>query len=442
MTQELTIQEKAKRHDIGGWEGVDKIMSTLDDPRFFSWKDLKPLMMREFFRLNGSKSKKKGFFLTSMRSVGKSTVCSCLLLLSYICMGVRYLYIRRTEKTLWKTMRAFFDDAIDLINEKDEIPFIISYFHCEGGEYTITVDWKDEDYTPEKYDRNGDLVEMSEEDTADERKKDLKRRAENCGSCLHLKGYADAKSGFNKRDIGYMLYDEFMAEESTEYLGSADDQMVEWRCIMSIFMSIAREKGNPFKDNVSMFFLGNNALDFNPILIGAGVNYFIAQSPEADLISPKNAVWLYYNIQPSVDFREAQMNSLAYQWQQYDETLKNYNFNNVAKTRHDDDELIEKEIPRGCEYKSGLIFNNRQYGVYYRDRDGMVYVSKKFIPGRHCEAMDLSSYYNNNTVLLVHHWRDSGVLNLIYKRFLLKRVRFCDRNTQTTFLQYLDFIPK
>lgn len=434
MTQELTTLDEAKAHNIDGWKGVDKIMSALDDPRFFSWKDLRPLMLKEFIRLNGSKDRKKGFFLTSMRSVGKSTVCSCLFLVSFICMGIRYLYMRRTEKTLWKTMRSFFDDAIDLINEKDNIPFTISYFHCEGGEYTLTINWKDKVYEPDE--------ELDEDALAEWKKKDLKARAENCGSCLHLKGYADAKSGFNKRDIGYMLYDEFMAEESTEYLGSADDQMVEWRCIMSIFMSIAREKGNPFKDNVSMFFLGNNALDFNPILIGAGVNYFMAQSPEADLISPKNATWLYYNIQPSQEFREAQLNSLAYQWQQYDDTLRNYNFNNVAKTRHGSDELIEKDIPKGCEYRSGLIFNNRQYGIYFRERDGMVYVTKKFIPGKHCEAMDLSSYYNNNTMLLVRHWRDSITLNLIYKRFLLKKVRFCDRNTQTTFLQYLDFVPK
>lgn len=434
MTQELTTLDEAKAHNIDGWEGVDKIMSALDDPRFFSWKDLKPLILKEFIRLNGSKDKKKGFFLTSMRSVGKSTVCSCLFLVSFICMGIRYLYMRRTEKTLWKTMRSFFDDAIDLINEKDNIPFTISYFHCEGGEYTLAINWKDKVYEPDE--------ELDEDALAEWKKKDLKARAENCGSCLHLKGYADAKSGFNKRNIGYMLYDEFMAEESTEYLGSADDQMVEWRCIMSIFMSIAREKGNPFKDNVSMFFLGNNALDFNPILIGAGVNYFMAQSPEADLISPKNATWLYYNIQPSQKFREAQLNSLAYQWQQYDDTLRNYNFNNVAKTRHGSDEFIEKDIPKGCEYRSGLIFNNKQYGIYFRERDGMVYVTKKFIPGKHCEAMDLSSYYNNNTMLLVRHWRDSITLNLIYKRFLLKKVRFCDRNTQTTFLQYLDFIPK
>lgn len=438
----MSIREEAEKHGLGGWHGVEVIMHALDDPRFFSWKDLKPIMQKEFVRTNGSKDKKKGFFLTSMRSVGKSTVVGALLLSCYICLGLRYLYMRRTEKTLWKTMRAFFDDAIDLINEKDELPFTISYFHCEGGEYTITVNWKDQDYKIEKYDKDGELLELSEEEIAEERKKDLKARAENCGSCLHIKGYADAKSGFNKRDMGFMLYDEFMAEEATEYLGSADDTMVEWRCIMSIFMSIAREKGNPFKDNVTMFFLGNNALDYNPILIGAGVNYFIAQSPEADLISPKNAVWLYYNIQPSADFREAQLNSLAYQWMQYDEVLKEYNFNNVAKTRHGGDGFIEKEVPKGCLYKSGLIFNGKQYGVYYRERDGMVYVSKQFIPGRHCEAMDMSSYYNNNAMLLVQHWRDSGVLNLIYKRFLMKRVRFCDKNTQTTFLQYLDFIPR
>lgn len=434
------ISDEMKKRGIT----VDKMMMAVDSPLFFSWKDLKPLMQKTYITTKGDRTKKKGFFLTSMRSVGKSTVCAGLLIASYLCEGIRFLYMRRTEKTLWKTMRTFFEDAIDLFNDAD-LGFKISYFQCEGGEYSITVNFDDVDYTPKKYDKNGNLIELSDDDIADLKKKDLKKRAEDCGSCLHLKGYADARSGFNKKDMGYMLYDEFMAEQSTEYLGTKDNQAIEWQCLMSIFMSIAREKGNPFKSNVTMFFLGNNALNFNPILLGAGVNMFLSQSPDAHIISPKNAVWVYCNIEASEQFKEAQKNSLAYQWLQYDEVLRDYNFNNVAKTEDRHNGFVSKDIPKDCILYNTIMLGGRYFGIWYRKRDGLVYVSDKEYNvkrGAKIEALDLESYYNSNATLMVMNWRRSPTLSLIYERFICKRVMFNSKQTEFKFLQYLDFIPR
>lgn len=396
---------------------VDDLMYSIDNPMFFSWSDLRPLLL----------TGKMGFFFTSMRSVGKSTVLSALMISLFIVHELRFLYMRRTERTLEKTRKAFFDDAIDLLNGARLIK--IDYFSCEAGTYWIHT------ASP------GDApIDNDPEEAA----KRIKAEKENCGSCIHVKGYADAKSGFDKDRITTILYDEFMAEQYTEYLGAGTEKNVEWQCVMSIFMSIAREKGNPFKDDVRMFFLGNHALEYNPILIGAGVNRFVAQSPEAKQINPKNAIWLYKDIQPSEAFKQKQKESLAWEWMKYDESLQNYNFGNALR---DDgtviDSLISPDKPNGVKEYSNVILGGKVYGIYHRYRDGLMYIDGKHKCSiRSGEALDIESYNNNNAILICQGWRRSPVLSAIYERFIRKRVMFSDKQTQVKFLQYLDFVPR
>lgn len=396
---------------------VDDLMYSIDDPRFFSWSDLRPLLL----------TGKMGFFFTSMRSVGKSTVLSALMISIFIVHQFRYLYMRRTERTLEKTRKAFFDDAIDLLNTAGRIK--IDYFGCEAGTYFIHI---------------ASPGDSPIDNDPEEAKKRIMAERENCGSCIHVKGYADAKSGFDKERITTILYDEFMAEQYTEYLGCGEAKNVEWQCVMSIFMSIAREKGNPFKDDVRMFFLGNHALEYNPILIGAGVNKFVAQSPEAKQINPKDAIWLYKDIQPSEEFKELQRSSLAWEWMKYDESLQSYNFGNQIREQDQVVEsLISEEKPTKCRDYSNVILGGKVYGIFQRYDNGLMYIDGKHKCGvNKYEALDIESYNNASAILICQSWRRSPVLSAIYERFIRKKVLFDSKATQIKFLQYLAFVPR
>lgn len=410
---------------------VDEIMKAVDSPMFFGWKELKPII-----------DKNKGMiFLNSERSVGKSTAIACYVLADYVANGARFLYMRRTDRVLYETRKTFFDDAVQLINEAG-LGFQIVYFSCEAGKYMMTVNWDDEDYKVEKYNASGDLVDMSPEEEQEAIQHDIKERAENVGGCLSVKAYEHAKSGFDKHDIKHFIYDEYIAEQTTDYLGTADNDTVEWDDMMSIYMSIAREKGNPFKNDVDIFFLGNKAHDYNPILLMAGVNTYLAQSPDAKIISPKDEEWVYVNIQTTEAFKKAQKASRAYRMMKHDKRLQQYNFENKAKDSTEVfDTIIIKEMPKGAYYQQGFALNGKQYGLYYRERDGLIYIGK-YQPGKYTEALDLGAYCNGDTIRLVKSWRDSGALSAIYEAFLRKKCKFMDRQTAMTFLQYLDFIPR
>ena len=177
----MNIKEEAKNHGLT----TDLIMEKTDHPLFFGWKDLKPLLNKKGFH-NGTKRNKPLLFLTSKRRIGKSTTVARWFLASYICEGARYLYIRRSDDLLYSTMHKFFDQAIKLINRGFKDVFEIVLFTCETKEgqltYTICINWKDKDYTPVKYDDNGEKKELSEDQKEEIRKKDIKERSEECGN--------------------------------------------------------------------------------------------------------------------------------------------------------------------------------------------------------------------------------------------------------------------
>lgn len=441
----MSIKEEAKNHGLT----TDFIMEKTDHPLFFGWKDLKPLLNKKGFH-NGTKRNKPLLFLTSKRRIGKSTTVARWFLASYICEGARYLYIRRSDDLLYSTMHKFFDQAIKLINRAFKDVFEIVLFNCETKEgqltYTICINWKDKDYTPVKYDDNGEKKELSEDQKEEIRKKDIKERSEECGNALSLRAYEKAKSaGYDGHNIMHFVYDEFMAEQEVDYLGSKENKDVEWDDLESIYMSVDSDIDNPFLNKVTVLCLGNNAHKYNPILLRSGVNIYLAQSPDAVCISPKTEAWTYYQIEGNEAFKEMQQNSNAYWMMQHDERLRGFIFDNKHK---DDDKttinsLILKDVPQGSEFYNTIILGGKYYGVFYRAVDGEIYISAtKFnLRKGRTEALDLQSYCNGNATLIVRKWRQSPTLNLIYERFTCKKVYFSDKQTQYKFLQYLEFIP-
>lgn len=441
----MSIPEKAKAHGLT----VDKMMLETDSPLFFGWKDLKPLLNKKGVH-NGKLRNKPLQFITSKRRIGKSTTIARWFLAAYICDGARYLYIRRTDDLLYSTMHKFFNQAIKLFNQHFADIFEIVLFHCETIEgqltYKICINWKDEDYTPVEYTEAGDKKDISEQRAEELRKKDLKERSEDCGNALSLKQYEKAKSaGYDGNNIMHFVYDEFMAEQEVDYLGSKDSRDVEWDDLLSIYLSVDSDIGNPFLNKVTVLCLGNNAHKYNPILLRSGVNIYLAQSPDAMCISPKLEPWVYYQIEGTDAFKEMQKDSNAYWMMQHDERLRGFVFDNKHKDNKQEviQDLISTRTPKGCEFYKTIILSGKYYGVYYRASDGLVYVdaNKHPIKDGRTEALDLHSYCNGNAAMMVRRWKQSPTLNMIYERFLCRKVMFSDEKTQFKFLQYLEFIP-
>ena len=380
------------------------------------------------------------------RSGGKSTTDARLLLFDYIYNGHQWLYIRRTKDELDKTKKKFFDDAIHIINtQKDNngefiFPFYIPYFVCEAGLYKIVVRYRNVNYETDLYDKNGEKIEESEEDRAIRLDKEMVSEAKVCGLSEALSMSQKVKSGFfNGYNIWWIVYDEFIAEHQTGYLGSNETKNVEYQDLISIFVSADRGIGKFFRNEVKILLVGNLANLYNPILLEWGVNKYYATADNPHFIAPKNVGWILEVIRPSKQYIEQAMKSNA--WLLMRDEEREYNIGNKPRSGEYSSEFIMKDIPPQTYYLSGVILNNIEYGVYRNSRDGNFYINK-FRKGGKCEALDIVSYANGNATLLCQSWNKSPLLNLIHEMFLRKKLYFNNKATQMAFLQYLDFIPK
>lgn len=372
---------------------------------------------------------------TGHRSGGKSTGWARFVLLNYIYTGHKFVYIRRRRDELDKTKKKFFDNAISIINNTD-LGFKIVYFDCNAGRYKITINWDNEDYTPEKYTEEGDKIDISDEEAEEMREKDIKERAEDCGGAIALAMSQKVKSGYDFTDVDILLFDEFIAEHQTDYLGSAETPDVEYQNLISLFMSCDRGIGQYFRNETKIVLIGNKANVYNPILLKWRVNKYICMSPDAKFIAPKNEGWVYEEVQPSAKYIEEAKNSNAYLLM--DDEERAYNLGNKARSGNEGAEWIT-EIPHNAYYKAGIILNSVEYGVY--EYNNIMYIGK-CRKGQKMSAYDIASASHNDANMIVTNWKQDPIMFSIYYKFTRKQLFFYNQETARSFLQYLKFIPK
>lgn len=369
------------------------------------------------------------------RSGGKSTGWARFILLDYIFNKNKFIYIRRRRDELDLTKKKFFDNAIDIINN-GHLGFKIVYFACEGGRYQITVNYDDVDYTPEKYTKEGDKKELTEEEIAEETAKDLKARAEDCGGAINLAGSQKVKSGYDFTDVHTLIYDEFIAEHQTDYLGSHETPDIEYQNLISLFMSCDRGVGKFFRNETRIILIGNKANVYNPILLKWRVNKYMVQSPDAKFIAPKNEGWIYEEVQPSAEYIEEAKNSNAYLLM--DDEERAYNIGNKTRSGNEGTEWVA-DVPHNAQYKWGVILGGKEYGIYIYN--GIEYIGK-FREGRKVNAYDIVSASHKDAALVVTNWKQDPIMFEIYYKFTRKQLFFFTQDCAREFLQYLKFIPK
>lgn len=374
--------------------------------------------------------------ITGPRSTGKSTGTAIFSLLYYIYIGGGFLYTRRTKDETDLTKGAFFNDAIDIINEA-KLGFKIVYFSCKGKEYYITINYDNESYNTKKYNSKGEVVDESPEEEAERIEKETQERAKCCGRSLALSMVGKAKSGFDFRGIDNIIFDEFVAEEQTDYLGSSDNPYVEYTKLISLYVTCDRKKGSAYRNETRMFLLGNLANVYNPILLKLKANTYLVNNDNAKFISPKNEAWVIQQAIPSDAAQKKIKESYAYQLM--DKSEQDYNFKNQTRSGYTSKKYIKREMPKGCMYVSGFILGGTKHGIY-RDNNYNLYINK-YQTGKNAEALDIVSYSAGDTALLVQNWRNSPYLNLIYKAFIRHKLFFDNQKTQHDLLMYLEFIP-
>lgn len=375
--------------------------------------------------------------ITGPRSTGKTTGTAIFALLYFIRLGGGFLYTRRTKDETDLTKTAFFNDAIDIINDAG-LGFKIVYFNCKGKEYYITVNYDDQTYNTDKYNSKGEVVDESPEEKQARLDQETAERSKCCGRSLALSMVGKAKSGFDFRGIDNIIFDEFVAEEQTDYLGSVDNPYVEYTKLISLYVTCDRKKGSAYRNETRIFLLGNMANVYNPILLKLKANTFLVNNDNAKFISPKNEGWVLQQVVPSREAQERMKKSFAYMLM--DKSEQEYNFQNKSRSGYTSKDYVKKDMPKNCSYISGFILNGVKHGIY-RDKDFYIYINK-YQPGKYEEALDIVSYSAGDTALLVQNWRNSPYLNLIYKAFVQHKLYFDNQKTQHDLLMYLEFIPR
>ena len=235
-----------------------------------------------------------------------------------------------------------------------------------------------------------------------------------------------------------IIFDEFIAEHQTQYLGSYTTPDVEYENLISLFMSCDRGVGQYFRNETRMFLIGNMANVYNPILLKWGVNKYLRMSKDAKFIAPKGEGWVLQSVQPSQAFVEAAKDSNALLLM--DESERNYNLGNEARAEEYSNVFINNDLPKSSIYRKGVILGGKEYGIY-EDANGFIYINK-FRKGEPADALDIVSYANGNANTLVTNWRQSPILNVVYIAFTRKKLYFNNATTQHDFMQYLEFIPR
>lgn len=380
------------------------------------------------------------------RGGGKSTTDARLVLFDYIYNKHQWLYIRRQRDELDTTKKKFFDDAIDIINNAVDdkgghlFPFYIPYFMCESSHYNIVVRYYNIDYDTDLYDKDGNKVDEDPKDREKRLEKELKDEAEECGLAQALNMSQKVKSGFfTNSDIWWFIYDEFIAEHQTGYLGSKDTSNMEYQNLMSMYISADRGVGRFFRNEVKILLIGNLANISNPILIAWGINRYYASAQDPHFIAPKDKGWVLEVIKPSNSYIQSAMKSNV--WKLLTDEEREYNIGNKPRSGEYGNKFICANVPKDGVYISGMVLQGEKYGVYYNRHNGDIYINKFRDKGK-CEALDLYSFSGGNDMLLCQSWNKSPLLTAIHDNFLREKLYFGNRHTQLIFLQYLDFIPR
>lgn len=351
-------------------------------------------------------------FVTSERSVGKSTNIAMFLLLEWIYNGHKFIYCRRDKDTIQLTGPKFFDNAVKILNEKmpklDKNFKPIIQMELIGGKYLFSncVDYSDED------NEAGTVI------------------SEEIGYTIPLSMEAKSKSTpFG--DVFNIVFDEFLERDPSKYLGNAKTmEYAEYEAIMSLYESVDRCIGRSYRNETRIFFLGNIKTKFCPLYLIMGIADYIASGSK--FIAPKDKYWLMERVD-GIEATKGKEQSFAYQMATEDH--RKYAFSTDTEESSD---WIKK--PKTSEYIETVRLEGKDYGI--RIGINMVipemYVGKAE-SGRRVLALDNKSH-SGIDYQLIKAWRNFPLTKQMAEFYMKGLLYFDNEYTKQVFLKYLQFI--
>lgn len=343
--------------------------------------------------------------VTGSRSVGKSTAISLLCVFDYIINGHLFIYSRRDNDELIITCRDFFDDAVYLYNEYAEefnLPKIQRLYY-EARKYYIEIDGVKK--------LCGFTVPMNKENK-----------------------YKSGKFG----DVYTIIYDEFIARDSNSYIGTkASLYREEYIHLRSLVITCDRRPGQPIRNEVCVFLLGNTDTIYAPLLLHLGVtDYLEPVEGEAKFIAPKEAGWVYQSVGTveAVELARREK-SLIDTWADDEEI--NYNNNNgIGNT---DKSYIDK-LPKHKEYIFTISKDGSRYGVWRDAFTFNYYISKKYALNADTISLDIKSHKKQD-LAMVTKFKENPMLDTLVRMFKIYKLFFTDGKTKQAFLKYFQLMP-
>lgn len=334
-------------------------------------------------------------FITGSRSVGKSTGLAIYFVLDYIVNKHKFVYSRRTKDETLLTCGTYFGNAISIINSKTEIR--IQDFYYEGGHYYI------------KY--NG--MENPEE----------------CGHTIPLSLEQKYKST-NLSDVFNVIYDEFIAKDSTGYLGTAAHPETEYIHVLSLYQTIDRGIDTPYRNETRFFFSGNTATIYNPLFLSLSISSYI--DDRARFISPKNKLWVLERVAYVEALGDVET-SFAYQLATEQERAYAYENKGADPTS-----FIKQ--PGVCHYDYTVILDGTQYGISH-DADNNFYIQRpRPEVGAQRISLDIKGH-DGNDLMLIHKWSLFPIMRVVSSAYQRGQLFFYSGKAQNAFLKYLRFMP-
>ena len=329
--------------------------------------------------------------MQTSRSVGKTTVFMAIVTLNYLLKGKQFVYVRRTDPETLDGAKDFFVD-IDLVAENFP-EFKIESAYYNAGKFYIEYDGKKEEI----------------------------------GRTMPLSFVGKRKSS-RPKDANIIIFEEFVAMFSKEYLGTADNLEEEYDRLMILYQTIDREKGHAFKNETAIFCLGNSTTMFNPVFLGLNCLKFIQQ--DSKFISPKNSFYVIERVKEVPATKEIE-NSFGYIMSRQLERQKMYENDTGEMTGR----YIDNKIPTSAKCYCNFVLNNRKFGLYYSESK-MTYHIHNADTSKPTYSLDVEGHEMTDTELVY------AMTDFIYSPMLIKaykhgRLFFKDMQAQRGILAYL-----
>lgn len=311
-------------------------------------------------------------FSVGSRSIGKSTGWGIVFLKEFIDDGKKFIYTRRTKDELMLTCKSFFDSAVTILNQNG---YHIVQFYYRDQEYYIQMEGEDE--------------------------------PRQCGKTIPLSLEQKYKSS-NYEEYWNILYDEFIATDSTKYLGTKNNFTYEYDRCLSLYQSVDRGVGRAFRNETRFVFLGNNATYFCPLFIALGIDEYLRT--DTKILAPKGKLWIVEQTS-EVEATKEIKKSFAYQLS--DKKNRDYAYNNLNQEQTDGNFVMKIKGPKRP--LLNMKYRGHKMGAYVVDDIGKIYICNEtnnlFTLAMTCGDQDKINY------LLAVRYSDSDWLQLIKKAF-------------------------